>query len=138
VATYWKEIALGLVAAVLLGWVACQAYRMRPGGKAPPQSPNAVVCSECGWRGKLSVDSLPAKCPKCGKMAVHFAGVCPNCGEWTPWDPGREEILFARPRLFMDWGAAWFFPSCSKCGTETNATGRSVRLPDAALAGGEP
>ncbi|MBD3177850.1 MAG: hypothetical protein GF320_21965 [Armatimonadia bacterium] len=128
--SYWRETGLGLVVVGLVLWVGIQAYQMRPGGKAPEQSPNAVICAACGWRGEKINAQLPATCPECGETAVHFAGICPECGEWTPWDAGREEILFFRPRLFMDWGPGWFFPECHDCGTETNAKGRHMLPPE--------
>jgi hypothetical protein len=120
---HWREWLLGSAAVALLIWVLCQALAMRPGGKAPRPAPLPVICAECGWSGRRIVDGLPARCRKCGAVAVHFAGLCPDCGRWTPWDPAREEILFARPRLFRAWGPTWFFPLCSDCGTATNATG---------------
>lgn len=120
---HWREWVLGLLAGSLLAWVASQAWGMRTGGKAPPPGPSPVVCAECGWHGSRVVHELPCRCPRCHRVAVHFAGVCPECGEWTPWDAAREEILFARPRLFRSWGPQWFFPRCRACGAPTNATG---------------
>jgi len=117
------QVALVLLTALLLWWNAAQLWRLRPGGKAPPQSPNAVICTHCGWRGWRVTLHLPQRCPRCHELSVHFAGVCPRCGTWTPWALSREELLFARPRLFMDLGPAYFFPKCRQCNAQTTPRG---------------
>ncbi len=130
-----KAWLLGLVIAVFGVWNVYQAWQLRPGSKVPPQRPNAVVCTHCGWQGHRVTLHLPQRCPRCHRVTVHFAGICPECGEWTAWDPGREAALFANPRLFMDEGPNAFFPRCARCGAQTNATGvkPSAALPPGLL-----
>lgn len=115
-----------MLAAVVLGllyWNGHQWWQLRPGGKAPPQVPNAVICTHCGWQGWRATMHLPQRCPRCHEVSVHFAGICPHCRTWTPWSLPREELLFARPRLFLDLGPAYFFPKCRECGTQTTPRG---------------
>jgi len=121
-------LLIGLIAA-LMAWNVYQASKLRPGAKAPPQRPNAVICTNCGWQGWRVTLKLPQRCPKCHKTTVHFAGICPECGEWTPWDLAKEQELFAEPQLFFQKGPAYFFPRCRKCGAPTNATGRKLSIP---------
>ncbi|MCE5215914.1 hypothetical protein LLH03_02680 [bacterium] len=124
---------LVLLTAALLLWDAAQVWRLRPGGKAPPQSPNAVMCTHCGWQGWRVTMHLPQRCPHCRQVSLHFAGICPSCRTWTSWELAREELLFARPRLFMDLGPAYFLPKCRKCGAQTTPRGApAVPAPDGA------
>lgn len=126
----WQSTALVVLIVCLLCWNATQLWRLRPGGKAPPQSPNAVICTNCGWRGWRETLHLPQRCPKCHELAVHFAGLCPRCGTWTVWDVRKEKLVFAQPRLFIDLGPAAFFPVCSRCGCQTKPRGEpSLSLP---------
>jgi hypothetical protein len=122
-ADHWHTALVVTVIVGLLAWNAHLAAQLRPGAKAPPQQPNAVICTNCGWQGWRVTLELPQRCPKCHKMTVHFAGICPKCGEWTPWNIAREQLLYAEPQLFMQKGPGWFFPRCRKCGSPTNATG---------------
>lgn len=117
---------LGVFIAILLGWNVYQFWQLRPGGKAPPQSPNAVTCIRCGWCGWKPTLHLPLRCPQCHQLSVHFAGICPHCHRWTPWNKQREQSLYACPRLFLTKGPAHFFPRCRWCGTPTNANGRQA------------
>lgn len=132
----WKTGLVVLFVVGLLAWNAYQASKLLPGSKAPPQRANAVICTNCDWRGWRVTLKLPQRCPKCFKVAVHFAGVCPECGEWTPWDLNKEKELYAHPRLFVDKGPAYFFPQCRKCGAPTNARGQKLKMPP--LPKGEP
>lgn len=125
----WGRLGLCVFVLALVSWNTSQWWSLRPGGKAPPQVPNAVVCIECGWRGWRETPHLPLRCPHCGRMALHFAGLCPKCGGWTSWDLAKERELYAQPSLFLDLGPAYFFPKCRKCGTPTNATGRRPPQP---------
>lgn len=131
----WMLIA---VIVAFMGWNAYQAFKLRPGAKAPDQRPNAVMCAECGWTGFRETLRLPQRCPKCHKMTVHFAGICPECGAWTPWELWREELLYEHPRLFMDYGADYFFPKCHKCGAQTNENGKRVELSPIPTGGDRP
>lgn len=122
----WSQALLVLVTAGLLWWNAAQWWRLRPGGKAPPQAPNAVICTRCGWQGWRVTTHMPQRCPRCHQMSVHFAGICPECRTWMPWSLPREEQLLAHPRLFMDLGPAYFFPKCRECGAQTTPRGAAA------------
>ncbi len=119
----WGRFALWAFVIVLLYWNTSQWWSLRPGGKAPPQVPNAVVCLKCDWRGWRETPHLPQRCPRCRGMTLHFAGLCPKCHEWTPWDLAKEEELYAQPRLFLERGPAYFFPKCRACGAQTTPRG---------------
>ncbi|HCU37507.1 MAG TPA: hypothetical protein DGT21_19370 [Armatimonadetes bacterium] len=119
----WGRLALCVIVVVVLCWNMSQWWSLRPGSKVPPQVPNAVVCVRCDWRGWRETPRLPQRCPKCREMTLHFAGVCPKCGEWTPWNLAKEKELYAQPRLFLDLGPAYFFPKCRKCGAQTTPRG---------------
>ncbi len=122
----WIIIAI-IVAAV--GYNIYQASKLRPGAKAPDQRPNAVICTECGWTGFRPTLKLPQECPRCHNMSVHFAGICPECGAWTPWELWKEELLYEKPRLFRERGPNYFFPKCHRCGAQTTENGRKPWTP---------
>lgn len=117
------RLVLAVLVLVLLYWNAHQWWQLRPGGKAPPQVPNAVICTHCGWQGWRVTERLPQRCPHCRALSVHFAGLCPRCKTWTPWSRSREELVFAQPGLFLDFGPAYFFPKCRECGAQTTPRG---------------
>jgi hypothetical protein len=127
----WDEkktmVVAGVVSAVAITVLIWQLAGLRPGGKAPDQVANPVICIECGWTGHRTTEKLPQKCPDCGKMSLHFAGICPDCGEWTAWDLEKERELYANPRLFIDRGPGYFFPKCHACGAQTNRSGEKPR-----------
>jgi hypothetical protein len=123
----WGRLALIVFVLGLLYWNGSQWRSLRPGGKAPPQVSNAVICVKCDWRGWRKTPHLPQRCPKCRKLTVHFAGICPQCKEWTPWDLAKEQELYASPSLFLDLGPAHFFPRCRQCGAQTGPRGEAPR-----------
>lgn len=121
------SVLAGVISVIAITVLIVQLAGLRPGSKAPEQIENPVICTECGWTGHRTTEKLPQKCPDCRKMSLHFAGICPECGEWTAWAIEKERELFENPRLFIDRGASWFFPKCHKCGAATNPYGRKLR-----------
>lgn len=115
-----------LLAMLGLGLMLGQLKQFRPGGKAPAQQANPVLCVACGHQDRQTTERLPLRCTKCRKSAVHLAGLCPKCGTWTAWDLAREQELRAQPGLFVSRGPAYFFPACGACGTPTNAVGQEA------------
>ncbi len=129
----WDEsktmILAGVISVAALCVLVIQFAGLRPGGKAPDQVANPVICIRCGWTGDRTTEKLPQKCPRCGEMSLHLAGICPECGEWTAWDPEKERELYDNPRLFLDRGPVYFFPKCHACGTQTTPAGASPGAP---------
>ena len=100
----WASVVAGVLVAGLIILVLVMSFRSVT---AEPESIRMVkwlACSSCGHSYKGEIGDRPAKCPKCGVMALWPAMRCTKCGAIVSID------TFKYDKETRD-------PYCLKCGS---------------------
>ena len=72
-----------------------------------------LVCTSCGWEGRVAVRGGWRRCPDCREKTVNLAAVCPKCGKVMPF---LDDGLYLQDSVHaMSEHAAEVLPTCPEC-----------------------
>jgi predicted RNA-binding Zn-ribbon protein involved in translation (DUF1610 family) len=125
-----KHVLLALVVVCGIG-AAWHVFFRRP-PDATGQAPRLdVICSSCGWEGRVAIKGGWHRCPGCHENTVHLAAVCPRCRKVMPFLD--DELYLKNSVTAMNEHAAEVLPVCPEC--KVQATPKWAAFPKLIRAG---